>query len=206
YMHIKPKENSLTSYSSVKYNIKEEEVQRVFNMISGQNQNKKKQYTKPKKKVDFSYERVKVEEKLPECLIVDGYNQLYGWNSLKDDVKENISYARDTLISLLQNYQGYKNIKVMIVFDAYRIKDTHSRNSKSGDTEVIYTKYGQTADSYIEKLVHDLKGKYKITVATSDGLIQNSILASGASRMSARELEMRVRNVNKQAFQALREN
>ncbi|MGM9948138.1 NYN domain-containing protein [Floccifex sp.] len=206
YMHIKPKENSLTSYSSVKYNIKEEEVQRVFNMISGQNQNKKKQYTKPKKKVDFSYERVKVEEKLPECLIVDGYNQLYGWNSLKDDVKENISYARDTLISLLQNYQGYKNIKVMIVFDAYRIKDTYSRNSKSGDTEVIYTKYGQTADSYIEKLVHDLKGKYKITVATSDGLIQNSILASGASRMSARELEMRVRNVNKQAFQALREN
>lgn len=205
YMHIKPKVENTSSYSSSKYNIKEEEVQRVFNMISGQNQNKKKQYQKKKKKEDLSYQRVEIEKKLPECLIVDGYNQIYGWDSLKFYASKDIAYARDELIQLLVNYQGYKNIKVILIFDAYRIKDGQFRNSKYGDTQVIYTNYGQTADSYIEKLVHDLKGKYNLTVASSDGLIQNSILASGAKRMSARELEMRVRNVNKEAFKALKE-
>ena len=205
YMHIKPKVENTSSYSSSKYNIKEEEVQRVFNMISGQNQNKKKQYQKKKKKEDLSYQRVEIEKKLPECLIVDGYNQIYGWDSLKFYASKDIAYARDELIQLLVNYQGYKNIKVILIFDAYRIKDGQFRNSKYGDTQVIYTNYGQTADSYIEKLVHDLKGKYSLTVASSDGLIQNSILASGAKRMSARELEMRVRNVNKEAFKALKE-
>lgn len=205
YMHIKPKVENTSSYSSSKYNIKEEEVQRVFNMISGQNQNKKKQYQKKKKKEDLSYQRVEIEKKLPECLIVDGYNQIYGWDSLKSYASKDIAYARDELIHLLLNYQGYKNIKLILVFDAYRVKDGSCRNSKYGDTQVIYTNYGQTADSYIEKLVHDLKGKYSLTVASSDGLIQNSILASGAKRMSARELEMRVRNVNKEAFKALKE-
>ena len=174
-------------------------------MISGQNQNTKKQYQKKKKKEDLSYQRVEIEKKLPECLIVDGYNQIYGWDSLKTYVSKDIAYARDELIQLLLNYQGYKNIKLILVFDAYRVKDGSCRNSKYGDTQVIYTNYGQTADSYIEKLVHDLKGKYSLTVASSDGLIQNSILASGAKRMSARELEMRVRNVNKEAFKALKE-
>lgn len=205
YMHIKPKVENTSSYSSSKYNIKEEEVQRVFNMISGQNQNKKKQYQKKKKKEDLSYQRVEIEKKLPECLIVDGYNQIYGWDSLKFYASKDIAYARDELIQLLVNYQGYKNIKLILIFDAYRVKDGSCRNSKYGDTQVIYTNYGQTADSYIEKLVHDLKGKYSLTVASSDGLIQNSILASGAKRMSARELEMRVRNVNKEAFKALKE-
>ena len=205
YMHIKPKVENTSSYSSSKYNIKEEEVQRVFNMISGQNQNKKKQYQKKKKKEDLSYQRVEIEKKLPECLIVDGYNQIYGWDSLKFYASKDIAYDRDELIQLLVNYQGYKNIKLILVFDAYRVKDGSCRNSKYGDTQVIYTNYGQTADSYIEKLVHDLKGKYSLTVASSDGLIQNSILASGAKRMSARELEMRVRNVNKEAFKELKE-
>ncbi|MDY2959053.1 translation factor GTPase family protein [Floccifex sp.] len=203
YMHIKPKSESTSqSYSSRKYTIDEQEVQRVFNMISGQN--KKKEEKKPKKKTDISYQSVTVKEKLPECLIVDGYNQIYGWDSLKEYAHSEIDYARSVLISALQNYQGYKNIKVILVFDAYRVKDSTSRNSKYGDMEVIYTKYGQSADSYIEKLVHDYKGKYKMVVASSDGLIQNSILASGAIRMSARELECRVNSVNQQAFNSLK--
>ena len=206
YMHIKPREVSEASYRSVKYTIKEEEVQRVFGMVSGRNQNEKKHVPqkKQKKKQDISYERVVVEKKLPECLIVDGYNQIYGWNSLKDLAREDYNAARDQLIDALQNYQGYKNIKVIIVFDAYRVKDSSSRNSKYGDTEVIFTRYGQTADSYIEKAVHDLKKKYNLTVASSDGLIQNTILAAGAKRMSSRELEQRVRGVNNAAFNALK--
>ena len=52
---------------------------------------------------------------------------------------------------------------------------------------IVYTKERETADSYIEKVTHDLANKYQIRVATSDGLEQLIILGHGASRMSARE-------------------
>ncbi|MCF0245363.1 MAG: NYN domain-containing protein, partial [Ileibacterium sp.] len=48
------------------------------------------------------------------------------------------------------------------------------------------------ADAWIEKKVSDLKGKFRCVVASSDSLVQNSILASGGARISARELEQRV--------------
>ena len=69
---------------------------------------------------------------------------------------------------------------------------------------VIALKIMQAADSYIEKAVHDLKKKQELSVATSDGLIQNAILANGAKRISARELEIAVKNVNKRALSYLK--
>ena len=78
------------------------------------------------------------------------------------------------------------------------------RNAHRGKMNIVFTKYGQTADAYIEKLVHDLKKKYTLIVATSDGLIQNSILAQGATRLSARELESRVMRTNQIAFEHLK--
>ena len=209
YMHIKPKSANSSAYKTTKYTISEEESKRVFNMISGRNTNEKKRSQPVKKKKEVKVEEqiqtISIKEKLPTCLIVDGYNQIYGWDSLKELAHQNYNVARDRLIDLIINYQGYKNYKVILVFDAYRVKDTTSRSSKYGDTQVVYTSYGQTADSYIEKLVHDLKGKYNLIVASSDGLIQNSILAQGAIRMSARELEMKVTSTNTLAFQHLKD-
>ena len=54
---------------------------------------------------------------------------------------------------------------------------------------IVYTRTDQTADAWIEKTIAGLKGKYDMTVVTSDGLIQNAVLAAGAKRMSSRELE-----------------
>ena len=61
-----------------------------------------------------------------------------------------------------------------------------------GALEVVYTRAGQTADAYIEKLVSVLRNEYQLHVATSDGLIQNSVLTKGARRISARELELAI--------------
>ncbi len=66
-----------------------------------------------------------------------------------------------------------------------------SRNMR-GALEVVYTRAGQTADAYIEKLVSVLRNEYQLHVATSDGLIQNSVLTKGAKRISARELELAI--------------
>ena len=53
---------------------------------------------------------------------------------------------------------------------------------------VVYTKEAETADQYIEKTVHEIGRKYRVTVATSDQLEQVIILGQGGQRMSAREL------------------
>ena len=55
-----------------------------------------------------------------------------------------------------------------------------------------------------EELCRHMKKKYELSVATSDGLIQNAILANGAKRISARELEIVVKNVNKRALSYLK--
>lgn len=208
YMHIKPKVVNTSSYRTTKYTISEEESKRVFDMISGRNINEKKRAQPQKKKkepkVETQNQKVEIKERLNDCLIIDGYNQIYAWNSLKELARVDYNAARDRLIDMVINYQGYKNCKVILVFDAYKVKDSSSRSSKYGDTQVVYTSYGQTADSYIEKLVHDLKGKYNLIVASSDGLIQNSILAQGALRLSARELEAKVTSANTLAFESLK--
>lgn len=203
HMHIQIKQENTSSYQSVRYKVNDEEVKRIFNTLGGKNKKEEKQ---PKKKIktDLNLSKVQVSEKKPECLLIDGYNMIYAWNDLKDIANQNIELARDELISLISNYQGYKRIKVILVFDGYRVKGNPGSNFHTGDLDIVYTRYNQTADSYIEKAVHDYKKQYELSVATSDGLIQNAILANGAKRISARELELSVKNVNKRAFAHLR--
>jgi predicted RNA-binding protein with PIN domain len=61
---------------------------------------------------------------------------------------------------------------------------------------VVYTKEAETADMYIEKTTHQLGRKYKVTVATSDGLEQLIIMGQGALRLSARNFREEVDRVN----------
>ena len=206
YMHIIPKVENSTSYTSRKYTISEEEMKRVFNMTNGRNQNEKKKATikkKPKIKQTLQPEKIEIQAVKPTCLIVDGYNMIYDWADLKALSKGNIGAAREQLIHCLVNYTGYKEWKLILVFDAYRVKDSDTRNYQKGNTTIVYTRYNQTADSYIERKVKELKDDYQIIVATSDGLIQNSILSHGAIRYSARELENKVKNINAIAMEHL---
>lgn len=202
-MHIQIKQASSASYSYVKHTVNEEELKRVFHSLGGNNKKEQKTYKK-KKKVDLDLNAIHIEDKKPECLMIDGYNMIYDWQDLKDIANQNIESSRDELISRISNYQGYKRIKVILVFDGYRVKNNVGSHFHQGNLDIIYTKYNQTADSYIEKAVHDLKKKYDLSVATSDGLIQNAILANGAKRISARELEIAVKNVNKRALSYLK--
>jgi len=204
HMHIQIKEANSTSYTSyVKHTVREEELKKVFNSLGGNNKKAEKPIKK-KAKVDMNLNQIHVEDKKPECLMIDGYNMIYDWQDLKDIAKVNIESARDELINRISNYQGYKQIKVILVFDGYRVKNNTGSHFNQGNLDIIYTRYNQTADSYIEKAVHDLKKKYELSVATSDGLIQNAILANGAKRISARELEIAVKNVNKRALSYLK--
>ena len=202
-MHIQPKESGSSTYQSTRYKVNEEEIKRVFEAAGGRNKKEKKQMRKPKKDLDMK--KTTIQSNKESCLIVDGYNMIFAWEELKQLAKENIGMARERLIDLLVNYQGYRGIRLILVFDAYRIKDNATHTEHRANVDIVYTKTSQTADAYIEKAVHDLKGKYVLSVASSDGLIQNAIFTQGAKRISSRELELQVNNVNKKAMQVLKE-
>ncbi|MDE6722686.1 MAG: TetM/TetW/TetO/TetS family tetracycline resistance ribosomal protection protein, partial [Eubacterium sp.] len=122
-----------------------------------------------------------------EYLLVDGYNVIYSWNNLKDITTEDLDAARNTLINILCNYQGYKKCEVILVFDAYKVKGNNREVEKVNNINIVYTKEAETADLYIEKVSHELAKKHRVRVVTSDALEQLIILGNGALRVSSRE-------------------
>ena len=139
--------------------------------------------------------RVKSSIGKDDYLLVDGYNIIFAWQELKELAEINIDSARDKLIEKLANYQGYKGCKLILVFDAYKVRGGKENIIKQGDMWIVYTKEAETADRYIAKASLELTGKGMVRVATSDALIQMIIFGSGAVRTSARELEAEVKYV-----------
>ena len=101
----------------------------------------------------------------------------------------NIDSARDKLMDILCNFQGFNGCTLILVFDAYKVKGNPGSVIKYHNINVVYTKEAETADQYIEKTVHKIARKYRTTVATSDALEQMIIWGSGAMRMSAQGLK-----------------
>ena len=130
----------------------------------------------------------------PEYLLVDGYNVIFSWDNLKNLADSSIDGARNALINILCNYQGYKRCEVIVVFDAYKVKGNYREIEKVNNITVVYTKEAETADMYIEKASLDLAKKHKVRVVTSDALEQVIILGNGALRVSSREFQGEVKS------------
>ena len=133
------------------------------------------------------------------CMLVDGYNVIHAWPELSDLMAVNIGSARDRLIREMSDYQGYVGGTLILVFDAYKVKGNPGTVEQADNIYVVYTKEAETADQYIEKTVHQMASKYRITVATSDGLEQIIIWGDGASRMSSLGLKADLEQRRKQA-------
>lgn len=134
------------------------------------------------------HKKVRPPERKEEFLLVDGYNIIFAWEELNELSKSNLEAARGRLMDILCNYQGYRNMNLILVFDAYKVPGNPGELIQYHNIHVVYTKEAETADQYIEKLVHDIGKKYDVTVATSDGLEQLIIYGAGARRLSARGL------------------
>ena len=127
-----------------------------------------------------------------EYLLVDGYNIIFAWESLKELAQTNLDGARGRLMDILSNYQGYRRMHLILVFDAYKVKGNPGSTVHYHNIDVVYTKEAETADQYIEKVTHEIGRKYRVRVATSDGLEQLIIMGAGAVRVSAMELQEEV--------------
>ena len=121
-------------------------------------------------------------------LVVDGYNIIGAWPDLRKLRDQDLAAARDRLIEMMAEYQGFSGHDVIIVFDAYYVQGTEKKY-KNSKVDVIFTKENETADECIERLASKLiKINTRVYVATSDYTEQRTIFAQGAYRKSAREL------------------
>ncbi len=126
-------------------------------------------------------------------LFVDGYNIINHWSSLKEVAVHNLEDARLLLADQLAEYAHFTGIHIILVYDAYQVKHHKSTIYHHQGIEVVFTKEHQTADHYIERELQNMGRVREVTVATSDNMEQQLILARGGQRISARELEIEVK-------------
>ena len=128
----------------------------------------------------------------PEYLLIDGYNVIFAWDSLRRLAENDLDIARRRLQDTLCNYAGYRRCTVILVFDAYKVKGGVGSVERYHNIHVVYTREAETADMYIEKTTHELGRKHRVRVVSSDGAEQIIILGSGGLRVSARAFEKEV--------------
>ena len=143
--------------------------------------------------------------KREEYLLVDGYNIIFAWEELRSLAQVNIDSARDKLMDICCNYQGYFGGTLILVFDAYKVKGGLGSVLKYHNIHVVYTKEAETADQYIEKTVHKMGGKHQVAVATSDRLEQMIIWGEGAVRLSAASFQEAVEAASRQVREKCQE-
>ena len=205
YMHYKePKERKTEENSEFRRKTKIEDVsekelleifERTYGAIKPQRREEYKKKIKPvENKVNFKARPIKTG---PEYILVDGYNIIFDWESLKKLADEDINFAKNKLMDMLCNYTAYQNCKTILVFDAYKVKGNTGTVESYHNISVVYTKEAETADMYIEKVTHKIAKNHNVKVATSDALSQMIILGHGALRLSARAFEQEVLSAEK---------
>ncbi|MGG4033478.1 NYN domain-containing protein [Paenibacillus cisolokensis] len=144
-------------------------------------------------------------QKREDVLLVDGYNMIGAWPELEKLKDTDMEGARDRLLDLLADYQGFTGMRIYVVFDAHQVPGLGAKYRQHKLT-VLFTKEKETADECIERLVIDLQRRGRnIYVATSDLVEQHVAFGKGALRVSARELRLDIEHCRNRIEQTLRE-
>ena len=155
-----------------------------------------KEVTLSSKKQGGTNRDQKLMERQKEYLLVDGYNVIYASDKLKSLAATDLKAARDALIDILINFQGYRREHVILVFDAYKVRGGSEHIEEQAGLLIVYTKEAETADQYIEKAAHEIGKKHRVTVATSDAIEQVIVMSAGAIRLSATDFWLEVERTN----------
>ena len=136
--------------------------------------------------------------------IVDGYNLIHAMDETRQLAAENLDLARNRLMDLMYGYAEFTGIFTVIVFDAYRVKDSENRHDNRGKLSVVYTAAGESADMLIEKTANEIGRSYSVSVVTDDSMIRLSALRSGVLRLSCKEFGEEIKAVREQINAVLR--
>ena len=166
----------------------DKELMRIFESTYG----KIKRRSAPEKRENAApkesrEKRKKATVRGDDYIIIDGYNLIFAWEKLNSLAKRELSHARDTLINILSNYNGFTRANIILVFDAYKRSENRGSVEEIGGITVVYTKERQTADAYIEKTTYALGEKNSVRVVTSDYDEQLVVLGAGGIRVTPKE-------------------
>ncbi len=176
----------------------DEELMAIFERTYGKiNRDEHSAMRREKQPQAAKIPKLPIPPKGPEYLLVDGYNIIFAWDELNALAKESLDLARNRLINILCNYQGFRRNNVILVFDAYKVKGNHREVETVNNISVVYTREAETADMYIEKTAHELTKNNRVRVATSDNTEQIIVMGSGAIRVSASEFLAEVTETEK---------
>jgi predicted RNA-binding protein with PIN domain len=127
-----------------------------------------------------------------ERLIVDGYNVIHAWPSLKRLLdRASLEAARDQLVDRLSVLGMVTGAEVTVVFDSNRA--AASSEEMVEGVRVMFTRKGHSADHAIERIAYGAADAGDIiTVATSDRFQRDLVRGMGGAVISALELERRV--------------
>lgn len=189
---IMPKARTLAK----KYELSDEDLEQI--MLREFGPIRRKKYTEPKITIanGKAPKKPKTVKSPKNLLIVDGYNVIYSWDELKSVADYSLEKAREELMDILSNYHAFTKTDVLLVFDAYLVKDGAGSEIRHDGYRIVYTKQDQTADAYIEQVMHDLGPDYSIRVVTGDRLLQFSAVSYGISRMTAQEFFSEITQVS----------
>lgn len=134
-----------------------------------------------------------------QILIADGYNIIGNWpelNKLKQS--DRFADARDQLLHTLAEYRKYREIQIILVFDAMYVPGI-KQSYEQYNLEVVFTQEDETADSYIEGLAAKLMSPItQVTVVSSDQAEQWTIFSRGALRVSSADFKREIQRTQKE--------
>ena len=139
-------------------------------------------------------------------LIVDGYNVIHAWPSLKRLLSTaSLQDARDELIRRVSVLGMISGESVTVVFDAHHSTSMSNSEEDVEGVRVIYTRKGHSADHAIERLAYEASNAGDvITVATSDRFQADLVRGMGGAVISSLELERRVEEAEKEMTRRVR--
>ena len=128
-----------------------------------------------------------------QLLVVDGYNVIRSSSRYRHLIEESPVYgsdvyvrARDALISDVAEF-AHGTYRAVIVFDGFANADPERPKRTSAGVEIVFSPYGVEADSVIERLVtQEREHGGRVTVVTSDSVVQSTVFGEGVTRLSAR--------------------
>jgi uncharacterized protein len=128
-------------------------------------------------------------------LIVDGHSVIFAWPELRKIHGRRSAAAREWLINQLRQYQDWREVRVVVVFDGKGARV--SATSDPHDVQIFYSRTGQTADAIIERLVSKYAAHFDLTVVTSDYLERETATAFGAECISPDMLRQMLQEAEK---------
>jgi predicted RNA-binding protein with PIN domain len=114
-----------------------------------------------------------------EWLIIDGYSLLYRDPS---QLRADLTRSRLQLIRRLEAVAGFFADRVTIVFDGR--SPTQDPDFHSATLDIVFSPGDKTADTVIERMVHQSANPSGILVITSDRLERETVAAAGGQTMS----------------------